>query len=311
MTIVIKHPVTMAVSVWKELDQALAANVSLASQEITAKQICQSVSQFLANMVHGTCSEDVGFAYNCLCPPGWGGVNCTVDTTACAEVVCKSGGTCINIEMSTNETNANDSFTCNCSFGYAGTLCDMDVSVCQEEAPCTNGGTCTDGVGALYNCSCAIGYTGVNCTTDVSVCDTEAPCSNGGTCSDGPGLAYNCSCALGWGGVNCTDFLCECLKTHEYKHKTVTQVITSFHSVSMYTTSRLVSGMSSMSMSPSTTADLSSCNAQSDMNAVIFVVLSLSLATMVSSVVIIVILAWKLNSKPSECNNQLFVQTWY
>ena len=105
--------------------------------------------------------------------------------------------------------------------------------------------------------------------------------------------------------MNCIDFLCECSKTHEYKHKTLTQVITSSHSLSMYTTSQLVSGIPSMSMSPSTTADLSSpsCNAPSVMNPVIFVVLSLSLATMVSSVIIIVILAWKLNSKPSECEN--------
>ena len=201
----------------------------------------------------------------------------------------------MNNELSANESYAENNFTCNCSIGYAGTLCDMDVSVCQEEAPCTNGGTCTDGVGALYNCSCAIGYTGVNCTTDVSVCDTEAPCSNGGTCSDGPGLAYNCSCALGWSGVNCSNFLCECSKLFsDYKDTYI-----SSRSVPVHT--QFMSAMP-ISVSLSTVADqsLATDDKPSKTSVFIFIVLSFTVATLVSSIITISILLWKLRSKPSE-----------
>ena len=37
----------------------------------------------------------------------------------------------------------------------------VDIDECSSE-PCTNGGTCTDGVNA-YSCACVAGYSGEDC----------------------------------------------------------------------------------------------------------------------------------------------------
>ncbi len=46
------------------------------------------------------------------------------------------------------------------------------------------------------------GWTGQYCQTNIDDCDPN-PCSNGGTCIDGINGNYACACQWGFGGKHC------------------------------------------------------------------------------------------------------------
>jgi hypothetical protein len=84
-------------------------------------------------------------------------------------------------------------------------ICETDIDDCAD-APCLNGGTCTDGIDS-YTCDCAPGYEGDTCETNIDDCDPD-PCLNGGTCTDGVD-GFTCECPTGFDGATC-DVLTTC-----------------------------------------------------------------------------------------------------
>nr|XP_054757444.1 fibropellin-3-like [Lytechinus pictus] len=123
------------------------------------------------------------------------------DTSCPSENLCAPNGTCVIFERQPVLT-----FLCICDEGYHGAHCELDIDDCAVN-PCSNGGSCTDGVNS-FTCDCAPGYSGVNCTTDINDCDPN-PCINGGTCNDEINF-YTCECALGYTDVNCSTDINDC-----------------------------------------------------------------------------------------------------
>ncbi len=90
--------------------------------------------------------------YSCVCPEGFIGENCEINTDACAVAPCQNGGTCTDLE---------EGFSCACPGGFTGATCEENIDECVD-SPCQNGGLCTDLIGS-YSCTCVDGYLGANC----------------------------------------------------------------------------------------------------------------------------------------------------
>lgn len=103
-------------------------------------------------------------------------------------------------------TNGNSGYTCACAPGYQGATCDDVIDHCAAN-PCENGGGCTNTADG-YACACPAGYAGANCETDIDDCAGN-PCANGGVCSDGV-ASYACACAPGYDGANCEHLIDNC-----------------------------------------------------------------------------------------------------
>ena len=80
----------------------------------------------------------------------------------CNEVLCSSGGTCID---------KIDSYVCLCVDGYEGHTCDMNKNDCNGY-PCLNGGTCQDEIYG-YQCSCAFAHSAILEIPVVKVCSAN------------------------------------------------------------------------------------------------------------------------------------------
>ncbi|XP_075689894.1 stabilin-1 isoform X2 [Rhinoderma darwinii] len=91
-----------------------------------------------------------------------------------------------------------------CKNHYGG-----DCHVCPGglEAPCSNHGTCSDGMAKSGKCNCSSGFNGTACEICAlnrygSDCK-ECNCSKNGQCNDGISGDGSCFCAEGWSGQNC------------------------------------------------------------------------------------------------------------
>jgi len=104
-------------------------------------------------------------------------------------------------------------YTCTCDNGWAGNHCEINLDECASY-PCTNGGTCVDGVFS-YGCVCGAGYDGYNCEADADEC-LSSPCMNGASCLDSslkiqvPLDRFTCVCAPGYAGDICETHVDEC-----------------------------------------------------------------------------------------------------
>lgn len=95
-----------------------------------------------------------------------------------------------------------------CKNHYGG-----DCHVCPGglEAPCSNHGTCVDGMAGTGQCICTKGFNGTAC----ELCAPnrygpdckECTCTQNGQCSDGISGDGACFCAKGWTGQNCDNKL--------------------------------------------------------------------------------------------------------
>ncbi|KTG34823.1 hypothetical protein cypCar_00018775 [Cyprinus carpio] len=135
--------------------------------------------------------------YKCLCPPGFGGEDCSRRIIDCIDEPCLNNGTCRRIV---------DGFECTCLEGFRGETCEENVDECDSH-PCQNGAICVDGTNQ-YHCFCVPGYQGHNCEIDINECASR-PCWNNGTCINGKDQ-YLCECLLGYTGVNCEMEIDEC-----------------------------------------------------------------------------------------------------
>ncbi len=92
--------------------------------------------------------------------------------------------------------NGSTSTTCtaNGSWSTPAPTCTPAPTPCTPN-PCTNGGSCTPGVGTAYSCLCQPGYSGDNCQTPV-VCGGAIAPTNGsvsaGSASLGNAVTYGC-----------------------------------------------------------------------------------------------------------------------
>jgi Notch-like protein len=96
---------------------------------------------------------------------------------------------------------------CVCPEGFYGDQCENEGSPPScADAPCQNGGECTDGEDGGYTCACPPGFIGENCEEKSATgpCFPN-PCLNEGTCSPGTDGDYACACPEGFSGENCEE----------------------------------------------------------------------------------------------------------
>ncbi|MDR3642732.1 MAG: peptidoglycan-binding protein [Candidatus Doudnabacteria bacterium] len=93
------------------------------------------------------------------------------------------------------------------STGTQTTTLAVGLDVCTIEAPCENGGACTNIYPEDYTCSCSSPYSGTLCEKSDTICNADygtAPCLNLGTCTPTT-FGGECSCQGGWIGPQCED----------------------------------------------------------------------------------------------------------
>ena len=136
--------------------------------------------------------------YECVCAPGFSGLQCDIPSQVCGANVCQNGAKCVVQPPD---------FICECPSGYGGKFCEMKIDHCAS-SPCHNYATCKS-LAEGYQCSCRPGYEGVQCERDSDECASD-PCQNNGTCIDGDNR-YTCTCKAGFTGMQCETSINECL----------------------------------------------------------------------------------------------------
>lgn len=129
--------------------------------------------------------------YECQCPEGWTGTNCTKDVDECAHIQdpCSSKGQCINTP---------GSFFCTCFEFYYGARCER-THICQqglamEQRTCQNGGLCFIAGNVENNefrCECQNGYAGEQC--EFPTCESR-PCQHDTLCEMVNATSFACNC---------------------------------------------------------------------------------------------------------------------
>ncbi|XP_052259240.1 uncharacterized protein LOC127863655 isoform X2 [Dreissena polymorpha] len=128
--------------------------------------------------------------YFCLCPSGFNGINCEIDTDECRSAPCKNGATC---------EDGIDKFICHCPDGYTGHLCETYMDPCNSN-PCVRG-KCFSHL-KLHICICPAGYSGQFCERHFDHCASH-PCENNGRCKN-VNSSYTCECRFGFSGQDCS-----------------------------------------------------------------------------------------------------------
>ncbi|XP_052269942.1 MAM and LDL-receptor class A domain-containing protein 1-like [Dreissena polymorpha] len=139
--------------------------------------------------VRGVCYVHLD-EYFCLCPSGFNGINCEIDTDECRSSPCKNGAPC---------EDGVDKFICHCPDGYTGHLCDRYMDPCSSN-PCVRG-KCFSHL-QLHICICPQGYSGQFCERHVDHCANH-PCENNGRCRN-VNSSYTCECPFGFSGQDCS-----------------------------------------------------------------------------------------------------------
>uniref|UniRef100_A0A803VF42 Slit guidance ligand 3 n=1 Tax=Ficedula albicollis TaxID=59894 RepID=A0A803VF42_FICAL len=144
---------------------------------------------------NGTCSSDPVELYQCTCPFGFKGRDCSVPMNSCIQNPCENGGTC-------HLTEANkDGFSCSCLLGYEGERCEINPDDCEDN-DCENNSTCVDGINN-YVCLCPPNYTGELCDEVINHCVPDLnPCQHESKCIP-LDKGIRCECLPGYSGKHC------------------------------------------------------------------------------------------------------------
>ena len=114
-------------------------------------------------------------AYQCVCKPGWTGVNCEDDVNECTSSPCQNGGACVDSLSSGTKKIARDMYVCKCASGTSGINCETDVDECAKK-PCFNNGVCLQasiGAAKKFSCVCKGGYLGELCHEVPQLCNAD------------------------------------------------------------------------------------------------------------------------------------------
>ncbi|XP_010137711.1 PREDICTED: slit homolog 3 protein-like, partial [Buceros rhinoceros silvestris] len=144
---------------------------------------------------NGTCANDPVEFYQCTCPFGFKGRDCSVPINSCIQNPCQNGGTC-------HLTEANkDGFSCSCLLGYEGERCEINPDDCEDN-DCENNSTCVDGINN-YVCLCPPNYTGELCDEVINHCVPDLnPCQHESKCLP-LDKGTRCECLPGYSGKHC------------------------------------------------------------------------------------------------------------
>uniref|UniRef100_A0A8C9N4R0 Slit guidance ligand 3 n=1 Tax=Serinus canaria TaxID=9135 RepID=A0A8C9N4R0_SERCA len=158
---------------------------------------------------NGTCSSDPVELYQCTCPFGFKGRDCSVPINSCIQNPCQNGGTC-------HLTEANkDGFSCSCLLGYEGERCEINPDDCEDN-DCENNSTCVDGINN-YVCLCPPNYTGELCDEVIDHCVPDLnPCQHESKCVP-LDKGTRCECLPGYSGKHCEVDDDDCLG-HKCRH---------------------------------------------------------------------------------------------
>ncbi|XP_063951080.1 mucin-17-like isoform X2 [Lytechinus pictus] len=182
---------------------------------------CQNGGNCLS--IQGQCA-----AYQCQCPPNFGGLHCenvvTTNPNPCNSFPCLNGAECLTMDSTF--------YTCLCRSGFAGIDCQQPTlpgsqatDLCLTN-PCQNGATCVASYHSSnrnfyqpqYYCICNNGFTGTNCQQQTAfspnedICNVVRPerpdCQGGAPCYNSyqsftSDVDYYCDCPIGLTGHNC------------------------------------------------------------------------------------------------------------
>ncbi|XP_045117385.1 cubilin-like [Portunus trituberculatus] len=186
----------------------------LATLTTLQREVFQIKSQLMVDeCASGPCRNggiciDGYLKFTCLCPKGWQGGDCNLDSDECVQYAgtdlgCQNGATCINFP---------GSFRCLCPPGKFGVLCDQQSSSCTQSSGsglCGSHGNCVSSSGQHgYTCICDEGWKSQNqgngpTCVDVDECASQMPhCSSSPAvqCINYPG-GFTCGpCPQGFSG---------------------------------------------------------------------------------------------------------------
>ncbi|XP_071081769.1 uncharacterized protein [Haliotis cracherodii] len=176
--------------------------------------------------------DDGALNYQCDCPEGWRGKNCTLQDM-CAQAPCQNRGSCNFLGHQQFSCSCVDDFygircqyfnacsilpcqnngvcsmdttgryTCACPDHFTGKNCELK-DPCNP-TPCTNGGTCSRVSDDEFACACTTGYYGHTCS-EMNLCISQQPCKNNGTCEHLGNGTYRCHCTVRFTGIQCLEF---------------------------------------------------------------------------------------------------------